>query len=119
MFYRITKAYQKKEIREGNMGTVLVSFSQSMIVLDVFIFFMYLFFENPLRAILLNYSKIGIIVGYALLTIYNYKKYTGKFWILSKKWDDEEKSAKNKNMVLVLLAIIVPLLIPMIYFTKF
>ncbi len=119
MFYRVTKAYQNKEIREGSMGTVLVTFSQSMIILDAYIFVMYLMFENPLRATIFNFSKIGIIIGYAFLTVYNYKKYSGKFWSLNNKWGDEERNAKIKNTVFVILAISVPLLLPLIYFTKF
>ncbi len=118
MFYRITNSRFTKESGQGNTGIAFVTLSQTMIFIDILILIINLLFENPLRAKIFNIGRIPIVIGYFLLTYYNYKKYYNTNEILSKQWNNEDRVTRNRNLIFIVLAILLPILLPILYSFK-
>lgn len=114
MYYRLTKAFSKWDIGQGSTAIAFIALCQLMPIVDINGLIIYALFDRAERTMIFSYYKF-IIIGLGIfLVIYNYKKYSGKYWALNKKWNDETKAKKIWNGIIIILAILLPILIPFI-----
>lgn len=114
MFYRVAKAYSKWDIVHGSTGVAAVICCQLFLIIDIAAMFVYMLFDKPERTIIFKYFSIGIIIMILILGRYNDKKFKNLYWTLHKRWKDESKQQKIRNGIIVILAILLPVLIPCI-----
>ena len=119
IYYRVTKAYMKWDGETGITGIMAVSLIVSMLFIDLYgIIHLTFFFEKYGN----QYKDVGkpiIVVLMLLITIIFYIRYRKRYNELKRKWMYETKNQKLTRGFLVILAILLPIVLPMLYLALF
>ena len=112
IYYRVTKAYMKWDGETGITGIISVSLIVSMVIIDLYGFIHLTFFFEKYGN---QYKEEGkpIVVGLMLLIlIIFYIRYHKRYKELKIRWANETKDQRFARGVLVVLAILLPILLP-------
>lgn len=108
IYYRMTKLYFKWDGRTGFTAIIGISMIQILLVVDIVVFAIRLFYE---RSQTKNYIEPGkwIVVTFCIAVIaYNYRKYDGTYNKLRFHWKDEPNKLRILKGVLVVLSLAIP-----------
>jgi len=109
IYYRLIQVYFKWDGRNGATALIGIVMIQALLILDVMVFTIRVFYD---RDVTKNYVGVGkwiIILIFIGLMIYNYRKYhSGRYNKLRLFWKNEDKTTRIWKGLLVLLALIIP-----------
>jgi hypothetical protein len=111
MYYRITKAYLKREGKLGITAIISISLCQTLFIVDFIFSIMRLFLH---RSETVQYTKLAIILVVVLLTlmdIWNYSKYKNKYDEYEKRWGNENSSKRRLRGIIIVIVLFLPLII--------
>jgi hypothetical protein len=111
MYYRITKAYSKREGNVGITAIISISLCQTLFIVVIIFSIMRLFLH---RTETVQYTKLAttLVVGLnILIDIWNYSKYKNKFDEYEKRWGNENSSKRRLRGIFIVIVLFLPLII--------
>ncbi len=108
IYYRITKFYFKWDGRTGATAIVTISLIQILLLIDVGVILMRLFYDRDVTQTFIPTGKIVICVAFITFSALNYNRYNGSYNKYRFRWKDESESSKILKGFLVLLSIVLP-----------
>jgi membrane protein YdbS with pleckstrin-like domain len=108
IYFRITQAFFKWDGRTGATGIIAITMVQLLLLMDFFVFIMRIFYDRNETKNHLFLGKFVILVLYAILFIYNYRKYNGKYNKLRFYWKDEPRRVRIYKGFLVIISLVLP-----------
>ena len=115
IYYRVTKAYMKWDGETGITGIMAVSLIVSMLFIDLYGIIHLTFFFDRYGNQDKDLGKPIILVLMLLITIMFYIRYRKRYKEMKSRWAFETKNQKLSRGFLVILAILLPILLPIIY----
>ena len=119
IYYRVTKTYMKWDGETGITGIMAVSLIVSMLLIDLYgIIHLTFFFEKYGN----QYKDAGkplVLIMILSITLIFYIRYRRRYKELKKRWTNETKNQKSIRGFYVVLAILLPVLLPMLYLGLF
>ena len=118
VYYRISKLYYKYDGGLGIYAMIIISLTEGLLTLDLFIFLSrFLFTAQHLQ----DSKLIGlmiVIVSILPFLVINYINYIipkGKYDVLDSRWKSQSRLEKTLNGLLIVITLLVPwlLLIPL------
>jgi len=117
-YYRLYHINANKGEFQGGPAAVIISLIQMMLLLDVSILVMEIFFSKGYFS---AYSKSIAYVGAfmsLMLVIFNYNRYSDKIEVFNEKWIGESPFEKRLKGFAIILLIFLPFL-PLLLVTEF
>ena len=113
IYYRVAKAYFKWDGRDGATGIIAVGMIQGVVFLFVAGLFMHLFLtegqELRFKEVITPKQFAGVVM--LVFIAFNYFKYRKRYDELNQKWENEPKSTRRRNGILVVISMIAPFLL--------
>ena len=119
IYYRVTKAYMKWDGETGITGIMSVSLIVSMLFIDLYGIIHLTFFFDKYGNQYKEAGKPIVVVLMLLITLIFYIRYRKQYKELKIKWKYETKNQKLIRGFLVILAILLPIVLPMLYLALF
>jgi hypothetical protein len=117
MYYRLATWYFRFE-KKGKISygaSILVSLSQVLILTDLLGFFFMEFYEQAERQIVMDKFKPIYIIIILTIAFLNDFRFKNKYDIYKRKWENQNKKAKNLYGLVIFILLIIPLIfIPII-----
>ena len=119
IYYRVTKAYMKWDGETGITGIMVVAMIVSLTIIDIWGFIhVFFFFDTYGNQYKEEAKLIGLIFMFFILVFF-FIRYRKRYPRLKKRWQHETKIQHNIRGIGVILAIALPIAIPVLYFTFF
>jgi len=119
IYYRVTKAYMKWDGETGITGIMAVSLIVSMLFIDLYGIIHLTFFFDKYGNQYKEAVKPVVVVLMLLIILIFYIRYRKRYNELKRKWMYETKNQKLTRGFLVILAILLPIVLPMLYLALF
>lgn len=108
IFYRTAQLFYKRGGRRGFPGVIVISLSQSFLIMAVVFLLENHFVEKAAKASYNQEVEYIIVIMFVLLIYLNYRKYEGKYNKLRFTWKDEEQGERFFKGILVVASLILP-----------
>lgn len=108
IYYRANKLYFRREGRNSISSTILITVTQTLILLDIYLCFSTIFMSSENSRNYVNTLKGIFILGYCLFLVLNFKKYKNKYQKLKIHWRDETPKVNLYKGILVLFVVLIP-----------
>jgi len=108
IYYRMVQAYSRWEKNNGNRAVVGVSMIQSLLIIDVLMF--YLRYSYSTKSLSPYSKKIAwfSVAIFVVISIANEFVYKDKYESLRAKWESESSQERSIKGVLVVLSLVIP-----------
>jgi hypothetical protein len=107
IYFRMTQAYFRWDGRTGGTAIVAIMMVQTLVVFDVFLFILRIFYDcNEINHFV--FIKWGLIGMSFMFLIYNYQKYNGRYNKLRYYWKEETRRTRIGKGILVIISLILP-----------
>jgi hypothetical protein len=114
VYYRISKLYYKYDGGIGIYAMLVISLTEGLLVLDIFLFLEQFFFTKQQLQTSKLIGPIIVIVSIFPLSLFNYLRFVrpkGKYDVLNNLWKDESRIKRTIKGLLIFISLLVPWLI--------
>lgn len=119
IYYRVTKAYMKWDGETGITGIISVSLIVLMLIIDLYGAIHLAFFFDTYGNQYKDAGKpIVVFLLFSILLIF-YLRYRKRYGKLRSRWSNETKNQRLIRGILVIIAILLPIALPVIYLALF
>jgi len=108
IFYRTAQLFYKRGGRRGFPGVIVISLSQSFLIMAVVFLLENYFIEKTAKASYNQEVEWVILIMCPLLIYFNYRKYDGKYNKLRFEMKDEAPDRRFFKGFLVIISLIIP-----------
>ncbi|AYL98196.1 hypothetical protein [Mucilaginibacter celer] len=108
IFYRTVQLFYKRGGRRGLPGVMVISLSQSFLIMAVAVLLENQFIEKTARDLYKELIEFVLIIPILLVYYFNYRKYYGKYNKLRFEMKNEDPNRRFLKGILVLVSLIIP-----------
>lgn len=115
IYYRSVKLYFKLEGRNGITSTILITVTQTLILLDLLLCVLTILFSREAARNNIDLIEFSFVIGFLIFLFFNFKRYKNKYFEFKRYWSEETSMIKFYKGVLSLIVIIIPWIVLILF----